>query len=67
MDHGAAGVIQHTAQELDQWHHPVASNEALDVLHWASYRRIYIAIEIPSNLPAFFVVGNLLLPTNIAK
>ena len=71
MDHDAAGVIQHTAQALDQWHHSVASNEGLDVLHWAmhpaSYRRIYIAIEIASDSPAFFVIVNLLLPTNIAK
>jgi hypothetical protein len=33
----------------------------------ASYRRISMAIEINSNLPAFFVVANLLLPTNISK
>ncbi len=40
---------------------------ALDVLHRVmrptSYRRIRIAIEIASNLPAFFVVVNLLLLT----
>jgi hypothetical protein len=50
--------------------HPVASTEALDVLHWAmhpaSYRRIRMAIEIASDSPAFFVVADSLLPT-IAK
>jgi hypothetical protein len=33
----------------------------------ASYRRIRMAIKITSNLPAFVVVVNLLLPTAIAK
>jgi hypothetical protein len=60
-----------TAQALAQWRHPVASSEALDVLHWAmcsaSYRRICMAIEIASNLPTFFVVVDSLLPTTIAK
>jgi len=59
------------AQALAQWRHPVAFRVALDVLHRVmrptSYRRIRIAIEIASNLPAFFVVVNLLLPTTIAK
>jgi hypothetical protein len=45
----------------------VAPSEALDVLYQAmrpaSYRRIRMAIEIP----AFFVVADSLLPTNIAK
>jgi len=49
----------------------VASSEALDVLHWAmrlaSYRHIRMAIEIASNLPAFFVVINSLSLTAIAK
>jgi hypothetical protein len=56
---------------LAQWRHPVASSEALDVLHRAirpaSYRRIRIAIKITSDLPAFFVIANSLLPTNISK
>ena len=60
-----------TVQALDQWRHPVASSEALDVLHRAispaSYRRIRMAIEIASDSPAFFVVADSLLPTNIAK
>jgi hypothetical protein len=44
---------------------------ALDVLHRvmrpASHRRIRMAIEIASNLPAFFIVVYLLSPTTIAK
>jgi hypothetical protein len=43
----------------------------MDVLHRAmhpaSYRRICMAIKIASDLPAFFVVINLLSPTTIAK
>jgi hypothetical protein len=47
-------------QALARWWHPVASSEALDVLHRAmrrpvSYRCIAMAIEIVVNLPAFFV------------
>jgi hypothetical protein len=49
----------------------VALSEARDVLHRAmrpaSHRRIHMAIEITSDSPAFFVVADLLLPTNIAK
>jgi hypothetical protein len=49
----------------------VPSSEARDVLHQVMrpslHRRIRIAIEITSNLPAFFVVADSLLPTNIAK
>jgi hypothetical protein len=49
----------------------VALSEALGVLHWAMrptlYRRIRMAIEIASNLPAFIVVVDSLLPTTIAK
>ncbi len=45
------------AQALAQWRHPVASSEALDVLHWAMfpalYRCIAMAIEIVTDLPAF--------------
>ncbi len=59
------------AQALTLWRHPVAPSEALDVLYWAmcrgAYRCIRMAIEITSNLPAFFVVADLLLPTTKAK
>jgi hypothetical protein len=69
VDHG--GRRGDTAQALNQWRHPVASSEALDVLHRAmrpaSYRRIRMAIEIANDLPAFFVVVYTLLPTTIAK
>jgi hypothetical protein len=69
VDHG--GRRGNTVQALDQWRHPEASSEALDVLHQAmgpaSYHRIRRAIKITSNLPAFFVVVYMLLPTTIAK
>jgi hypothetical protein len=59
------------AQALARWRHPVASSEALDVLHLAmcpaSNRRICMAIEIASNSPTFFIVVDSLLPTAIAK
>jgi hypothetical protein len=47
----------------------VASSKAWDVmLHWvmhpASYRRIRMAIEIASDLPAFFVVVNFIVGHN---
>jgi hypothetical protein len=58
VDHG--GRRGNTAQALARWQHPVASSEALDVLHWAmhptSYCRICMAIEINSDSPEFFVV-----------
>jgi hypothetical protein len=60
-----------TAQALARWQHPVAPSEALDVLYQtmrpALYRRIRMAIKIASNLPAFVVVADSLLTTNIAK
>jgi len=59
IDHG--GRWGNWAQALDQWQHPVASSEALDVLHHAMhpalYRLIFMAIEIASNLPTFFVMS----------
>jgi hypothetical protein len=69
VDHG--GRRGDAMRALARWRHPVASSEALDVLHRAihpaSYHRIRMAIEIASDLPAFFVIANSLLPTNIAK
>jgi hypothetical protein len=69
VDHG--GCRGNAMRALARWRHPVASSEALDVLHWvmcpASYRHIRMAIKIASDLPAFFVIANSLLPTNIAK
>ncbi len=42
---------------LTQWRHPVASSEALDLLHWAmcavTYRRITMAIKTASKLGVF--------------
>ncbi len=48
-----------------QWQHPLADFEALDVhhlamcsaLHWC----IIMVIEIPSDLPAFFVIINFIV------
>jgi len=69
VDHD--GRRGNTAQALAQWQHPVALNEALDMLHWAMcpelYCHICIAIKIASDLPAFFVVVDSLLPTTTAK
>jgi len=69
VDHG--GRRGDTAHALDRGRHPVASSEARDVLHRAmrptSHRRIRMAIKITSDSPAFFVVADSLLPTNIAK
>jgi hypothetical protein len=68
---GHGGRLGDTEQALAQWRHLVAPREALDVLYWvmgpALYRCIRMAIEIASSLPAFFVVDDSLLPTNIAK
>jgi hypothetical protein len=52
-----------TAQALAQWRQPVASSEALYVLHWAmcpvSYRRIIrMVIEMASSFPLFFIIVN---------
>jgi len=69
VDHG--GCRGNTVQALARWRHPVAPSEALEVLYQAMrpmlYRRIRMAIEIASDLPAFFVVIDLLLPITIAK
>jgi hypothetical protein len=57
-------------QALARWQHPVASSEALDVLHWvmrpALHRRIRMVIEVASNLPAFFVVTDYLFAYNLS-
>jgi len=49
-----------TGQILTQWRRPVASHEALDVLHRAmhavSHRRIRMAIETAREVGAFFSV-----------
>ncbi len=45
---------------LARWRRPVASIESLDIRHWAmravSYRRTAMAIEMASEVGAFFVV-----------
>jgi hypothetical protein len=62
VDHG--GRRGNTGQALARWQHPVASSEALDVLHWAMHpglhRPIPMVIEVASDLPAFFVIADYL-------
>ena len=69
VDHG--GRRGNTAQALARWRHPVASSEALDMLHQAMrpalYRYIAMAIEIAIDSPAFIFAVDLLSPTTIAK
>jgi hypothetical protein len=69
FDHG--GRRGDTAHALARWRHPLASNEALDMLYRAMrpelYRCIAMAIEIAIDLPAFFVAVDSLSPTTIAK
>jgi hypothetical protein len=69
VDHG--GRRGDAMRALTQWRHPLASNEALDVLHRAmrpaSYRCIAMAIEIVVDLSAFFVASISLSPTTLAK
>jgi hypothetical protein len=49
----------------------LASSEAQDVLHWVMrptlHRCICIAIEITSDLPAFFVAVDLLSAHNVSE
>jgi hypothetical protein len=69
INHG--GRRGDTAQALARWRHPVASSEALDVLHramrLASYCCIAMAIKIAIDSSAFFVAVDSLLATTIAK
>ncbi len=66
-----AGAIRRRHSLDSGIRHPVAPSKALGMIYWvvspALYRRICMANEIVSNLHAFFVVLNLLLPIMIAK
>jgi hypothetical protein len=57
-------------QDLTRWRHPVASSEALDVLHWemrpAWHHRIRMVIKIVVDLTAFFVTSISLFATTIS-
>jgi hypothetical protein len=57
-NHG--GRQSNTTQTLAQWRHPVASREALVVLHWAMrpalHQPISMVIKIASNFPASFCI-----------
>jgi hypothetical protein len=68
VNHG--GRRGNAMRALARWQHPLASSEALDVLHRAmrpaSHRRIRMVVEIVINLPAFFVVLISLLATTIS-
>jgi len=68
VNHG--GRQGDTAQALARWRHPLASSEALDVLHRAmrltSYSCIAMAIEIVVNLPAFLLSPISLLAKTIS-
>ena len=68
VDHG--GRHGDAMRELARWQHPLASSEALVVLHWAmrpaSHRRIRMVVEIVVDMPAFFVTSILLLATTIS-
>ena len=60
-----------TGRILAQWRHPVASDEALDVLyramHLASYRLIDMAINLVRKVGTFFSVVNFLSSINVDK
>jgi hypothetical protein len=62
------GYWGNAVQALARWWHPVASNKARDVLHWAMcpalYHRIRMVIKIASNFPAFFAVVDFLFAHN---
>jgi len=69
VDHG--GCRGNAMQALARWWHPLASSEALFVLHRAmrhtSHRCIRMVVEIVINSPAFFVMSISLLATIIDK
>jgi len=69
VDHGSRRGDAMRA--LTQWRHPLASSEALDVLHRAmrpaSYCCIAMAIKIVVDLPAFLSLPISLSPTTLAK
>jgi hypothetical protein len=68
VNHG--GHHGNAMRALARWRYPLASSEALVVLHRAicraSHRRIRMVIEIVVNLPAFFVALISLLATTIS-
>jgi len=67
-DHG--GRRSDAMRALVQWQHPLASSEALVVLHRAmrpaSNRRIRMVVEIVVDLPAFLLSPISLLATTIS-
>ena len=67
VDHG--GRRGNAMRALTQWWHPLASSEALVVLHRAMcpalHRRIRMVVNIVVDLPASFVASILLLATTL--
>ena len=61
VDHG--GRRGNAMRALARWQHPLASSEALVVLHRAmrpaSYRRIRMVVEIVVNLPISLLAINI--------
>ncbi len=64
-----SGHWGNVVQSLAQWRHPVASSEALDVLHRAmdpaSYRLIRMTKKIARELHVFFVIVDSLVTYNL--
>ncbi len=58
-------------QALAQWRHPVASIEALDVLHWAMcptlHRHNPMAIDIANDFPAFVCIVDCVVAHNCSQ
>jgi hypothetical protein len=68
VDHG--GRRGNAMRALARWQNPLASSEALVVLHRAMrpalHCRIRMVVEMVADLPAFFAASILLLATNIS-
>jgi hypothetical protein len=68
VDHG--GHQGNVARAIARWRDIVASHEATNAFHWAMHIAPYcpggMAIEIVTNLPAFFVSSMSLLATTIS-
>jgi hypothetical protein len=66
IKHG--GRRGNTAKALAQWQHPVASSEALDVVHWVMrlivHHHIPMAIKIANNFPGFVSIINFVVAHN---
>jgi hypothetical protein len=63
------GCWDNTVQALARWQHPVASSEALDMLHQvmcpALHRRIPKVFQIASKLGVFFCIVDFVIVHNL--